>query len=761
VTPAAKAAAPADQGPAPTAPQARRSTEVARGGGAFLAPGTAGANVKAGVQATQQRAKGITTSQTLNVEGTVSLDIAEIPDTSPQRYRVTLHVDLGAQAAAGAGRENESESARAGASLSASGNLSALFSHELSADEARNYRVAAEGGGRGNYQELEIVRLLAARRRDAAAALLQQVKTTTGSAEAAKRLAKGEVAQVSAEGTVGGGVNAGAGKSGGSAVSVELGVFRSGRIERRVEERGGKIVVTLTIASEQGRTLGGTASEGVASFGYGNTAAESRLRSVSFSLDPNDAQFDTRFNAIARTSSIDDLDRLRGSQPGLVGATTTGKGKSETDTVNAGVLGVGLEFSQTGSFGEQETRDEGGVSHHYEGSGGGGAKLKIGGGTVASTATADTFVADVGPDNTATGETSTRRSESDLGASIDKLGHSLAKNPVTTVTGVLTGKTKLLQEKVQQSGAALTDDSYARLASLAEDPAGWDHAFRANVIGSFSDWQKTRNKVLAANGDRNQIARAIAVFEAGGGIGRGSTVEQALGKTGIAFEFPDELAAQKQVYDALIVGDPVGHARDLAERGQQQAALNELNAANDKLGKLADAATAHTGAFESSAKLAEMLSRVADRRAELRAEIRQLSRADAPQAATPAPKPEIGPPTPEQQAGAEAEQRAKQEDLLQRKLDFENALQGLRTREKATFTRVREEMDSWHFDHLGASIDMAKALTAVKGSYSSWDETIQKLKASYQELGQDPAKADALAPDRKQWDAINAQWKAW
>jgi hypothetical protein len=326
---------------------------------------------------------------------------------------------------------------------------------------------------------------------------------------------------------------------------------------------------------------------------------------------------------------------------------------------------------------------------------------------------------------------------------------------------VVTGKTKLLQEKVQQSGAALTDDSYAQLASLAENPRAWTQAFNANVNGSFSDWQKTRNKVLAANGDRNQIARAIAEFEAGGGIGRGSTVEQALGKSGIAFEFPDELAAQKQVYNSLIVGNPVGHARDLAERGQQQAALNELNAANDKLGKLADAATAHTGAFESPAKLAEMLSRVADRRAELRAEIRQLGRATAPQAAIPAPKPEIGPPTPEQQAGAETEQRAKQEELRQRQSDLVGALSGLRNREKAAFTHVREEMDSWHFDHLGASIEMMKALNAVKGSYDSWDETVQKLKASYQELGQDPAQADALAPDRKQWDAVHTQWKTW
>ena len=156
-----------------------------------------------------------------------------------------------------------------------------------------------------------------------------------------------------------------------------------------------------------------------------------------------------------------------------------------------------------------------------------------------------------------------------------------------------------------------------------------------------------------------------------------------------------------------------------------------------------------------------MLSRVADRRAELRAEIRQLGRAAAPQAAVPAPKPEIGPPTPEQQAGAEGEQRAKQAELRQRQSDLVGTLSGLRNREKATFTHVREEMDSWHFDHLSASIEMAKALTAVKGSYGSWDETVQKLKATYQELGQEPAQADALAPDRKQWDAVNAQWKTW
>ena len=336
---------------------------------------------------------------------------------------------------------------------------------------------------------------------------------------------------------------------------------------------------------------------------------------------------------------------------------------------------------------------------------------------------------------------------------------SFAKDPVTTVTGVLSGKTKVLQEREDKSGAALTDDSFARLAALAEDGRAWDRAWNADV-GAFIDWQKTRNKVLAAQGDRNRISRAIAEFESEGS-GRSSTVERALGKTGIAFEFPDAIADQKPVYDALIVGNPIGHARELAQRGQQEAVLNELNAANDKLGKLIDAANAHGQAFESSAKLAEMLNRVTDRRGQLRGEIRQLTRGAKPQAADPAPKPEIGPPTEQQAADAEAKKQGDTAELETRRQQLIADCSLLRRKEAADFAYVRQEMDSWHFDHLSASIDMAQHLKRTKDSYSGWQESIQKLKTTYQELGQDPTQADALAPDRRQWDAVNGQWQTW
>jgi hypothetical protein len=753
------AASPATQPSHPSSQSPQRSTQSTRGGGAFLAPGTAGASVNLGIQTSQNRGNGVTTGQSASFDNAVTVDVTEIPDSQPQKYRVTLRIDLSGQLGLSAGRENEAGNARAGGFLSASGSVSGAFSHELSADEAEKYRLAAASGGGGAHQELEIVRLLAAHKTDAARNLLDQINAVKGSAEAAKHLAKGDATQVSAQGSLGGGVTGSAGKSGGTGAGIELGVFRSGKVERTVEERDGKIVVTMTISTEQGGTLGGTGSEGVGSFGISGTRASSKLRAVSFTLDPNDKDFDSHFNAITASTSIEQLDALRVGNKNLVGATVTGKGTSRGSAVTASILGLGARFNDGGSFNEQEVVDERGLSHRYEGSGSGGLDVTVGGKPAATTKTTNTFIADVGPDNTATGETSSRHAQSDLGRSVDRLEKSFAKNPLTTTTGILTGKTQVLQERVDTSGAALTDDSFGRLASLAETPAAWEHAWNADV-GAFIDWQKTRHKVLAAQGNRDGIARAIAEFESEGS-GRSGTVEKALGRTGIAFEFPDEIADQKPVYDSLIVGDPLGHARELAQRGQQEAALNELRTANDKLGKLRSAAQTHSGAFESGAKLAEMLNRLDDRRSQLRAEIRQLTPAGKQQGPAADTSPTLIGPPPPPAVDAEAEQRRKNEELDVRQQELTQNCMTLRSKEQGVFSSIRSEMDSWHLDHLSASISMAKDLKKVKDSYQEWDDTVTKLKKVLADRGEDSAKADAVGPDRKQWDAVNAQWRSW
>jgi len=743
----------------PAKPAVAHSVSTNRGGGSYLAPGSAGGNASFGASATQDHGKGVTTGQSVGFDGSVAVDVTEVADTDPQMYQVTLRIDLSGQLSVDAGRQSAGGRAHAGASLSASGSLTQVFSTRLSADAARQYRFAAEHGTGGKPKELEIVRLLASHQIDAARTLMESTSAQQGSAEAAKKFAKGQVVESTMQGTLGGDVNAGGDHSGGS-FGVQLGVFHTGSVTRRIEERDGKIVVTMTVDSETGGTLGGTFSEGVAGFGAGHSGAQSRLKGVSFTLDPNADNFTAQFNSISSVGSIDALDRMRAAHPELAGATTDGTGKSQEDTAGASVLGFGLDYGQGGSVNEQQTRDENGrVSYHNEANSSVGLKATAGGRTFASSSQTDSLVTDVAPDNTATGETRSTRHESDIGRSATAFRKSFAKDPVTTVTGVFSGKTKVVQERQDQSGKALTNASYERIVALASKGTDWEHAWVPGH-GDIIEWRKARHKILAAHGDRNLISRALDEFSGGGDL-TSATIQKAVGETGIAFEFPDSLADQKGVYDALIVGDPVGHAHELADRGQQEAAINELNAANDKLGKLVDAVTAHQGEFESQAKRSEMINRVNDRRAQLRGEIRQLTRAAKPQAPDSAPKPETGPPTAQQAADAEADKQAQQAELMTKQLALQNACQLNRTTETGAFNWVRQEMDKWHFDSQGASIEMMNRLNTVRDSWVAWDKTVDDLKAVYKELGIDPAQASAMGPDRKQWSAVDELWKHW
>jgi len=110
---------------------------------------------------------------------------------------------------------------------------------------------------------------------------------------------------------------------------------------------------------------------------------------------------------------------------------------------------------------------------------------------------------------------------------------------------------------------------------------------------------------------------------------------------------------------------------------------------------------------------------------------------------------------------AEADKQAQATELAAKQLDLQNTCRLNRTKEIAAFNWIREEMDTWHFDSQSASIEMMNRLNVVRDSWGKWDETIEKLKAVYTDLGQDPAGASALAPDRKQWDAVDALWKKW
>src|SRR5262249_28972180 len=156
---------------------------------------------------------------------------------------------------------------------------------------------------------------------------------------------------VSAEGSVS--ANVGASKTGdqgrGAAIGAHLGVFRVGRIERRVEMRGGKVVVTIRVLSEKGYAAGASGGFGVASMGYTREESEGQSAGATFVFDPDDASQAALYQRVTSITSEADLRALAGHQ-NIVGQTTEGKTKTTGGTTDATVLGVGISLRETGTL---------------------------------------------------------------------------------------------------------------------------------------------------------------------------------------------------------------------------------------------------------------------------------------------------------------------------------------------------------------------------------------------------------------------------
>jgi hypothetical protein len=314
-----------------------------------------------------------------------------------------------------------------------------------------------------------------------------------------------------------------------------------------------------------------------------------------------------------------------------------------------------------------------------------------------------------------------------------------------------------LQERVDARGKVMVEDSYTRLAELAKDPAAWDHAWDSESrIAGFIDWQKTRPKVLAANGDRALIAKALAEYESKGS-GRSGTVEKAVGETGIRFEFPDVVADQKPIYDSLVASNPLAHPRLLVNTGDKPGAIAELKDADKKLGDLSRKIQMHQDAFTNSTDVAEMFQRISSRRTDLRAEIRKLS----PPAAAPASLltgkvAALAPGKAEQDAKAaqeaEAVRREERNALIQ---DYIPQCLTLQEREQANFAKVKDELESFSFwGKLVKTIRIFNLLNKTRDSYPKWDRMVDKLREVYKERGESPDRANQFAPNRGQWQAL-------
>ncbi len=762
--PAAKAVAPAPIVPVHSAPPALIKPAAASGPSttssttprASLVSGAdkAGLGGSIGHETAHEHGHGVRSTTSSSFDGKIVTNVEEVPNTSPTQYRVTLTLNLGGKVGAGVSKEGEG-GARAGVSGYAAGSLTKSESHLLSKEEADRYLGQARQGTGGAFQELQIAQMVAHNDLAAARAALAQWKSGQASAEAAKHMAEGDISTTSLQATAGGTASGGKGKLG-----IEFGISKSGELTRTQQMKDGKILYTVSVAAGTSKSLGGSAGIGVGSFGYTREGSEFESRSVTFALDPKDPDFNSRFKEVSSANTVDDLRKLAERRKELAGSTTTGHGSSTGGKTSASVAGFGLSISEGGTFSEDETRDASGITRRYEGASTLGGGFTVAGKTVASSSTTDKFTSQVGPDNKATGETSSTRKESDYGKSAVHFAEAVEKRPVGTLVGIATGDTKLLQEKTDYAGKALTDDSFSLLAELAKDSRAWEKAWRGQGISNLIDWRSTRGKVLAAEGDRNLIAKAIGEYESQGS-NRSGIVEAAVSDTGIAFDFPDELADQKPIYDELIVGNPLAHGRELAQGGNAPDAIAELNGANNRLGALLTKVQMQAENISPGA-LAEMMRRISARRTELRAEVRKLT--PSPTTAGPVPaqgQPEAkgATPAPQADAAALAQQNQVIEERNARLSDLIKNCLTLRDREAAIFAKVDTEFakdEHWYSSHDTYAI--REELDSIKKMYPEWDRQLNDLRAIYQERGESPDRASQFAPNRDRWDLLEKKW---
>nr|MBA2676257.1 hypothetical protein [Ramlibacter sp.] len=762
--PAAKAgpkaaAKPAARGPAkpgakkPPGPASTTDMQAERGASAIGGPGKLGAGANVGMQSRTDYGKGRSATHSAAFGGKAWVEVTEVPFSKPARFRVVFHVNVAGQV--GAGMEQQG---RGGTSITAgaaaSGSLDLTVAHDFSAEETQKYMASVNAGSGGAWRELRVAQLAAAGSIADAQALAGQMRALAGSPAGLAQMKEGDEVALGATGSIEANAGGSAGK--GLNAGLQAGVGKSAGLERSVSLREGKYIVTISSSEGTSGRLGASGGYGVASMGMSREVRDSRGMSVSFMIDAKDPNRDARFAEITAAGSMDALTALKGKYPDLVGSRTDSRGSATDDTTTASALGVSLDVLDQGETSEEVTFGPDGVTRVYSGQGTGGARLRVGDRTLASASDTNAFVGGAGPDNVGWGETRNEQRSLDYGASARKLATNFGKAPVGTAIGVVTGSMPVLQETVQQHGAAMTDDGYAELIGRAQDPGKWSQAWSGS-FGTWEAWMQVRHQVLAAGDNRQLIAKAISDFEGKSGGGRSDTVQKALGGTAIVFEFPDSIADQKPLYDALIVGNPLT-AAEAAGDGPQQ--LTRLRADLEKLAALDKKISDHAADFQRPGDFIEMRQRIGERQLTLRGAAAKLQpKAPAGAGAKPkaaAPDPGVTTvPTADETAAQQAEETERRQQQIEAATGRLRSYRGV---EQGVFSSMEAEFKGYTvmgYEMPKLSQPSVTGLIAqenkLKDAYPKWGKDVALLRRLLTESGGDPSQADAYRPDRARY----------
>ncbi|MBL8298418.1 MAG: DUF4157 domain-containing protein [Rhodanobacteraceae bacterium] len=686
----------------------------------------------------------------------VKVSVSEVFGASDKPYRVTTTISVRAGGTFGASHDSG-----ASGHASASGAVTTSYTAPMNEQEKNAYLAAIAGGRGGPQPEMPIIELIAQGRIDDAAKVIERTRRRADPQQAFAQRSDGDVVEESTEGdaSIGAGGQRKVGSGGSVGGQIEFSKGGGVRItSRRVSDH--EEILTVTVSSRDGRTLGVSGGYGVASMGYSDTRGSERERAITFRLDPSKPGYAALQARIRAATTAQELDAIAQQNPSLVSGRSRNDVRSDGGTISAAVAGFGFDIDSGGSYGEGEIIEDGQRIRTVSGSGKFGGSFTAGGRRINPSSDTDTFTGYVTDDNVGSGETRSDQQEVNVARTVGDLYDSFSAHPGATVVGLVRGNKPVLQERTNSSGKTLDDDSYAQIAAAAQSPKTWLAAWskRGVARGAAAEWEATRQKVLAANGDRYQIAQAMSQWEKGDS-GRSGDVERLTGGTGVVFEFPDEVASEKPAYEALVVANPVSATVQLAADGNKAQAIQELQSIEKRLERLSQNVQMHHGAFTDPTKFDKMQELIGARRKAVRAELRRLappvaaSNAANQPTVEPLPAGFVGPPTPDQQAAANAAALAERKEASERIGELVLRCLTNRDVENKVFAEAAEELDSF-FINRGT---LFNKLNSLKGMYGTWDNAISELKTLYPKIGDPPDRADQFQPNRARWDQLNRQ----
>ncbi|MEU0519436.1 DUF4157 domain-containing protein [Streptosporangium sp. NPDC006007] len=713
------------------------------GGGVVAGPEGFGGLGSASAQRTTAYGKGFTTTKSIAGNARVVVNATRVEGADPPRYQLTVTITVGASGTLGGGA---GQRGTASGSVSLTGSITGTFVHRFTAEETRRYLgdLAREGSG-GAEKELRVVDLVARGGVAEARRLLTTLGAVSSAGEAAA-LTEGDQATLEVQKGAGGSL--GASSAGRSPAGAEVSYSRGKSLKRTVARKDGAVLVTVEVVSETAGSIGASGSSGGVGGGLGYGRRTSEGRSVTFRLNPGDPDYQPRFDRILAVDDATGLTALASFDPAGVEGTGFSAGWSTTLTPKVSVAGAEASISTTHAYAEKVVADAEGRRRQFTGSSGGGIDVGVASGPKLGYRTEQAVTAAVGPGEKATGDVSTTTSETDLGASARALASAADKTPIAGAIGLVTGGTKLLRSRTEVIGMKLSDDDFGAIAAASRERGRWDRAFRGRVNQSFQEWQRLGRRIAAGGGDREAMSRALAQYAAEND--QASDAVQAVvrpqgqAEGGVRYDWPSELAKEREAFETVVVGDRVARLRARAAAGAFEEAQAGLSADNARLAKAAGAITAAAARFSDVAAVAEMLRRIGGKQTEIRAELRRLKAALAPGEPAAGPVAAIGP-TPDVQAAEERDARI--QSLIPAALT-------LRERETAIFAEVRGELDHPPWYRGPDVISVIQTLNKLRPLYTQWDALVAELRAVMRERGEDGSRADGYGPDRKTWEAL-------